>query len=269
MRLRVPLAEVLHVTAAAGARPVRVGIRQRSGAEDLAPALAAAKTIGGVDGVTRFVAQDAHRAFGAAAFDVAHHAALEPLEARMREIERHGDAGHAVGRKPFFRQPHVRTKTDLALVELAIQAAHAFGHGRTFDLEFQIAEAQAQQLFIGHARPRAHSPPDAGSTRGRHGRHFKRVDSVAESCSEGHERVSEKPVRTVDDHFLLHQAVTPDSRNRAHTVIGAGDLAVGRGDHVRVATQVRRLAGPPRGRSRCREMPRAQPPAPAGSRRRP
>ncbi len=28
----------------------------------------------------------------------------------MREIERHGDARHAVGREPFLRQPHVRPK---------------------------------------------------------------------------------------------------------------------------------------------------------------
>ena len=47
--------------------------------------------------MTGFVTQDAHGALGAAAFDVPHHAPLESLETRMREVERHGDAGHAVG----------------------------------------------------------------------------------------------------------------------------------------------------------------------------
>src|SRR4029079_15550191 len=66
----------------------------------------------------------------------------------------------------------------------------------------------------------------------------------AESRSEGHECVGEKPVRAVDDHFLLHQAVTPDSRNRTYTVIGAGQLAVNRGHHVRVTAQGGGSQGP-------------------------
>jgi hypothetical protein len=50
----------------------------------------------------------------------AHHAAFEPLEARMRQIERNRDARNAVGRKPFFGEPHVRTESDLAFIEFAI-----------------------------------------------------------------------------------------------------------------------------------------------------
>ena len=38
--------------------------------------------------------------------------------------------------------------------------------------------------------------------------------------------MSEKSIRGVDDHFLFHQAVTPDSRNRTYAVPCAGELAV-------------------------------------------
>ena len=63
MRLRVPLAEVLHVAAAAGTRSIGIRIRQRGRAEDFAPALAAAQAISRVDGMAGFVTQDAHGAF--------------------------------------------------------------------------------------------------------------------------------------------------------------------------------------------------------------
>ena len=45
---------------------------------------------------------------GCAAFDFEHLGALELLQPRMREVERDRDAGHAVGREPFVRQPVVR-----------------------------------------------------------------------------------------------------------------------------------------------------------------
>ena len=55
-------------------------------------------------------------------------------------------------------------------------------------------------------------------------RNLSDVGAPAESASEGHQRVSEKPIRGVDDHFLLHQAVTPDSGNGAYAVVRAGEL---------------------------------------------
>src|SRR5690242_16748181 len=59
MGLRIPFAQVMHVTAAAGPCLVPRGILQGGGTEDLAPALAAAKPVGVVERVTRLVAQDA------------------------------------------------------------------------------------------------------------------------------------------------------------------------------------------------------------------
>src|SRR5688572_8131530 len=51
MRLRVPLAEVLHVATAAGPRTIRVRIRQRRRTEHFTPALAPAQTVGRVERV--------------------------------------------------------------------------------------------------------------------------------------------------------------------------------------------------------------------------
>ena len=110
MRLRVPLAQVMHVAAAAGARAVARRVRQRGRTEHLAPALAAAQPIGVVERVAGLVAQDAHQPARVAALGLVHDAPLEPLQPRVREVERYGDAGHAVGREPFLREPDVRAE---------------------------------------------------------------------------------------------------------------------------------------------------------------
>src|ERR1700736_6204809 len=96
MGLRVPLAEVMNISAATRTSLVTVRVLKRCGPEDLAPALPPPQPIGIVDGVSCLMAKDAHKPPRIAALDLAHDVSFEFLEARVREVKRHGDAWHAV-----------------------------------------------------------------------------------------------------------------------------------------------------------------------------
>ena len=122
MRLRVPLAEMMHVAAAAGAGLVMRRVLKRRRAEYFAPAFAPAQAIGVIECVASLVTQNAHEPAGIAALRFPHDATLELLEARVREIERDRDTRHAVRRKPLFGEPHVRAEMDAALFELDVKA---------------------------------------------------------------------------------------------------------------------------------------------------
>ena len=79
-----------------------------------APLLAPAQPISVVERVADLVSQDARQPVRVAALDLAHEAPLQPLQARMRHVERHRDAGYAVRREPFLGQPHMRPEADAA-----------------------------------------------------------------------------------------------------------------------------------------------------------
>ncbi len=151
--LRVPVLEMQHVVPAA--RPSRVvpGVQRRRGAEDLSPVVAAAQPERSVDRVTELVPQEAQSPPPIAAFDFAHHVALETHEARMPEEERHGDARHAVRRKPLGRKPEVRFEANAALLELGDEPLRVGADRAVRDPEAQVAEAQAQQRVVVEAVP--------------------------------------------------------------------------------------------------------------------
>src|SRR6185437_10407604 len=110
MRLRVPRAEMLHKTAAAGPRPVGVGIGQRSRTECLAPGFEASQTVRRINGVPGLVTQNTHQPVAIAAFHFAHEATLETYQSGVSQIERDGDARDAIRREPLLRQPAMRSK---------------------------------------------------------------------------------------------------------------------------------------------------------------
>src|SRR6185437_12434362 len=116
--------QVVDVAAAPGAGLVSRRILKGGRTEDFAPALAPAQPVSVVECVSCLVAQNAHEPACIAAFDLAHDAALEALEARMRKVERYRDAGDAVRREPLFRQPHVRLEVESSGLELRVEAPH-------------------------------------------------------------------------------------------------------------------------------------------------
>ncbi len=121
MGLGVPRAEVLHEAPAAGPRPVGVRIRERGRPEHLAPAAAAAHSIGRVDGMPGLVAQDTHQPVAIAALHLAHEAPFEPREPPMRQVERDRDTGDAVRGEPLLREPAMGSKADAARGELIVE----------------------------------------------------------------------------------------------------------------------------------------------------
>ncbi len=154
MRLRVPLAQMMDVAPTAGARAITVWIRQRRGPEDFAPTPATSQSIRVVQSVPRLVAKDAHQPTAVATLGLTHDPALQSLEPRMREIERNGDARHAVRRKPLLRQPDVRAEIQSPTFEFAVEARDVPLQRGAIDGQLQIAETQGQQCFVGQASPR-------------------------------------------------------------------------------------------------------------------
>src|SRR5665213_1107280 len=132
---------MVYIAAAAGPRAIALRIRLRRGSKDLAPAFSAPQTIGVVERVARFMAQDAHHPARIAALDRAHDAPLEPLEARMSKIKRHGNAGYAIGGEPFLAKPHVWPEADAATLKLGIQSAHVPLDRRALNRQPQVAQA--------------------------------------------------------------------------------------------------------------------------------
>ena len=153
MGLGIPRTEVLHEPPAAGPRTIGVRIRERRRSEHLAPTAAAAHPIGRVDGVPRFVAQDAHQPVAIAALDLAHEAPFDARKALMRQVERHRDAGDAVRREPLLCEPAVGPKADTAGGELVVQPSDRPLELRARDGELQVAETQAQELVVGERLP--------------------------------------------------------------------------------------------------------------------
>src|SRR5688572_30717855 len=104
--------------------------------------------------MTRLVPHDAHQPLVVATLDFVHEAALEPHQARMREVEGNRDAWHTVRREPLFRQPEMRSEANTLCGELGVQATHARFERRTREPEAQIAEALAEQRFVVEPGPR-------------------------------------------------------------------------------------------------------------------
>ena len=164
MALRVPVVEVLDEALAVRLRRVVLGIRRRRRAEEAPPRRPAPELVRVVDGVAGLVAQDAQARLRVAAFDLEHLRQLELRQPRVREIERNGDAGHAVRREPLVGQPVVRPERQAARVELGVDLRDALLELGALDREAEIAQAHLEQLLVGHE---AQSSRTAQRDRGR------------------------------------------------------------------------------------------------------
>ena len=153
MGLGVPAGEVGDVASGAGAGFVGVGVGGVVGAKKLAVGFSAVQAVGGVEAVAGFVSQDAQAGGGGAAFDGEHLVAFKPGEVRVGKVKGNGNAGDAVGAEPFGAEPSVGLefvkaaggKLGVQLVEVALKRP---GEG-----EFEIGEAQVEQLGVVEARP--------------------------------------------------------------------------------------------------------------------
>jgi hypothetical protein len=106
-----------------------------------------------VERVAGLVSQNAH-AFGVAAtLDLEHLFPFELNQAWVREVERYGDARHAVRRKPLFRQPNVRFEADSAVIQLTIEPYYVGFEERPFNFDRQVADTQVKQLLVAETVP--------------------------------------------------------------------------------------------------------------------
>src|SRR5687767_13729453 len=107
----------------------------------------------GVEGVTGFVPENSHALRIVSALDLEHLLAFELNQARVREVKRYRDSGHAVGRKPLLGQPNMGFKADSAAVQLAVKPLDVGLQKRPLDFDWQVANAQLQQLFVTETVP--------------------------------------------------------------------------------------------------------------------
>src|SRR5437868_1198537 len=170
MRLRVPGGQMQHVFSTLWFWFVEVRIRLCERAEQFAMPAFEVQTKGSVEGVAGFVPQDAH-AFGvSAAFHLQHLLPFELHQARMGEVKRNRDAGHAVWRKPLLRQPNMGFEADSAGIELVVKAFYVRFEKRPLDFYRKVADAQIKQLLIAETMPResvAHGGPIIATKRHR------------------------------------------------------------------------------------------------------
>ncbi len=145
MALRIPVPEVQYVAPAAGTRRISVGVGCRRTAEYAPPAGPAPEPVGIVDRMAGLVTHDAVTPFPVAAFHLAHHLPLQLKQARVREIEGHGEAGDAVRRKPLGRQPHARPESQAAPFELPVQPLDVEPQRATSKTQPEAAESEVQE----------------------------------------------------------------------------------------------------------------------------
>ena len=138
---------------AVGFRRVVLRILQVRRSEDLLAPAPLAQFVRVVDCVARFVPQDLHAPFGRAPFDLEHLRLFEFLEPRVGEVEGNRDAGHAVGREPFVRQPEVRPEAEAAHLQVAIEFLDARLERAAFDRHAKLRHAQLEQFIVGPPGP--------------------------------------------------------------------------------------------------------------------
>ena len=141
------------------------------------------------------VPEDLHAPFRRAALDFQHLRLLEPHQSRVRKIERNGDAGHAVGREPFGRDPGVRSERQAARGQLAVERRDALFEPAAFDSQTEVAEAHIEQLLVGKSgqlRPKGHGRRQevSGSWRGRTGTRGARISIAGRGPASGRRRDS-------------------------------------------------------------------------------
>ena len=153
MCLRVPCIQIQNVRAAVRFWLVRWRVSLREGTKCPNPLAFEVQPKRIIDRVARFVTQDAHALNVAAAFDFAHLLALEFHQSRMRQIKRNCEAGHAIRREPFCRQPDVRLETNAALVQLTVKSSDVRFNEGAFDTYRQIADTSVKQALVRDETP--------------------------------------------------------------------------------------------------------------------
>jgi hypothetical protein len=142
-----------YVAPAARTWRIAIGVGCGRTAEYAPPAGAAPEPVGIVDGMAGLVTHDSVTPLPVAAFHLSHHRPLQPLQARVSEIERHGKAGDAIRRKPVGRQPHVRPESQATAFEVVVQPLDLEPQRAAPESQAETAEAKVQKRLIVAVRP--------------------------------------------------------------------------------------------------------------------
>src|SRR5438128_2242086 len=134
-------------------RPVIAGIASRRRAEQLLPVAAAMQLIGVLDDMAGFMPENSHALGPGAALDVDDLLFLQPHEARMRQIERNGDARRVVRAEPFAGDPGMGPHPDAPLFKLIVQIVETVFEPGALYRNLEVAKAKLKQLLVGQRGP--------------------------------------------------------------------------------------------------------------------
>jgi hypothetical protein len=135
----------------------RVGLG-RATENAMSPSLPS-ESIGIVDGVARFVTEDAHTPVGRPSFDFEHLRSLELHEPWMGHVKRYGKTRHAIRREPIVGKPGVREKFETAFTELETELFDPFLQGCIIDRYSEIAETKIEKLVLRELSPKGRIRP--------------------------------------------------------------------------------------------------------------
>src|SRR5215471_3932499 len=121
MRLGVPCIQIEHVVPASRLGLVPFRVRDTVGAEGILPAPPHMKPVRVIDRMSSLVTQDAQALAFAGPFNLKHLRTFQFHQPRMSKVKRYGEPAHAVGCKPFFRQPDMRPELQRPRLELPIK----------------------------------------------------------------------------------------------------------------------------------------------------
>jgi hypothetical protein len=131
---------------------VELGIGLRRHPEYLAPLPAEPQLEGIVEGVGGLVAENPHAPLELTAFHFEHLRFLQLGQPGVREVERDGHGGGAVGREPLVRQIEVQRKAKAARPQLVEKLPDAPGQ-LALDGQGQIGHPDVQELFVTEIHP--------------------------------------------------------------------------------------------------------------------
>jgi hypothetical protein len=144
MALRIPVPEILDVSAAGRPRSVTARVGFRRTPEDGTPVRAPPEAECGIERVSGFVAQNSASRAAVAALGFAAHPPLELRQTRVSGEERNRNARNAVRGKPFGRKPHMWPEQNFAPRQRLIQVFDIRSDITIVAIQSEISEPQPQ-----------------------------------------------------------------------------------------------------------------------------
>ena len=153
MALRIPHVEMPHEAPTIGPGTVIFGIGLGGAPKDLLPTAEPAEAVRIFQGVPGLMPQNAHAPLRGSPLHLEHLLQFQFRQPRMGQVERHGNPGHPIRRKPFVGHPHVGPETELAGRQFGVELLDPVGQEGPRQADSELVHREVQELLSGPRRP--------------------------------------------------------------------------------------------------------------------